>query len=179
MIQDIEKILITREQIQGKVEELGKKISEDYKNKTPLLIGVLKGSVPFVADLMRAIHIHVEFDFMAVSSYGASTTSSGQVKILKDLDYSVEGRDVLIVEDIIDTGLTLNYLMHLLLQRQARSVEIVTFLDKPSGRKIDLVPRYVGYEIPDAFVVGYGLDYIEKYRNFPNVGILKPSIYEK
>lgn len=179
MIQDMEKILITREQIQHKVEKLGKKISEDYKDKTPLLIGVLKGSVPFVADLMREIDIHVEFDFMAVSSYGASTTSSGQVKILKDLDHSVEGRDVLIVEDIIDTGLTLNYLMHLLLQRQARSVEIVTFLDKPSGRKIDLTPKYVGYEIPDAFVVGYGLDYAEKYRNFPSVGVLKPSVYEK
>lgn len=179
MIQDMEKILVTREQIASKVEELGKKISEDYQDKTPLFIGVLKGSVPFVADLMRVVDIHMEFDFMAVSSYGASTISSGQVKILKDLDQSVEGRDILIVEDIIDTGLTLNYLMHLLLQRQARSVEIVTFLDKPSGRKVDLAPKYVGYEIPDGFVVGYGLDYAEKYRNFPHIGILKPSVYEK
>ena len=175
----MEKILVTREQIASKVEELGKKISEDYKDTIPLFIGVLKGSVPFVSDLMRAVDIHMEFDFMAVSSYGSSTKSSGQVKILKDLDQSIEGRDIVIVEDIIDTGLTLNYLMHLLLQRQARSVEIVTFLDKPSGRKVDLTPKYVGYEIPDGFVVGYGLDYAEKYRNFPHIGILKPYVYEK
>ena len=179
MIQDMEQILFTREQIQRKVHELGKQITEDYGSTVPLLIGILKGSVPFVADLMREINIPVEFDFMAVSSYGSMAVSSGQVKILKDLDRSIEGRHVLIVEDIIDTGLTLNYLMQLMHQRQVKSVEIVTFLDKPSGRKVDLIPKYIGYEIPPGFVVGYGLDYAEKYRNFPHIGILKPQIYEK
>lgn len=177
MKQDIEKILITEEEIQEKVKELGKTLTEDYNDRFPLAIGVLKGAMPFMADLLKRIDTYLEIDFMDVSSYGHLTVSSGQVKILKDLDTSVEGRDILIIEDIIDSGLTLSNLVELFRHRKAKSIKIVTLLDKPSGRKADIEADYVGFQVPDAFVVGYGLDYIEKYRNLPYIGVLKPHIY--
>ncbi|MGA8942313.1 MAG: hypoxanthine phosphoribosyltransferase [Thermoactinomyces sp.] len=179
MQQDIAEILITKEQIQKKVEELGRIVSEDYKELNPLCICVLKGAIPFMADLIREMTIPIEVDFMAVSSYGNSTTSSGVVRIIKDLETSIEGRHVLIVEDIIDSGLTLSYLVDLLKGRNAASVKIITMLDKPERRKVDLHPDYCGFTIPDAFVVGYGLDYAEKYRNLPYIGILKKEIYTR
>lgn len=178
MKDDIKEVLISEEEIQGKVHELGKVISEEYRDRFPLVIGVLKGALPFMADLIKRIDIHLEMDFMDVSSYGNNTVSSGEVKIIKDLDTSVEGRDVLIIEDIIDSGLTLDYLVKLFHYRQAKSVKIVTLLDKPEGRKVDLRPDIAGFTVPDAFVVGYGLDYAERYRNLPYIGILKPEIYE-
>ncbi len=177
MKQDIEKVLITEEEIQEKVKELGKTLTEDYRDRFPLAIGVLKGAMPFMADLLKRIDTYLEIDFMDVSSYGHLTVSSGQVKILKDLDTSVEGRDILIIEDIIDSGLTLSNLVELFRHRKAKSIKIVTLLDKPSGRKADIEADYVGFQVPDAFVVGYGLDYIEKYRNLPYIGVLKPHIY--
>lgn len=177
MNQDIEKVLISEEEIQQKLKELGAIITEDYKDTLPLAVGVLKGAMPFMADLLKRVETYLEMDFMAVSSYGNSTTSSGEVKILKDLDTSVEGRDILIVEDIIDSGLTLSYLVDLFKYRKAKSVKIVTLLDKPSGRKVDIEANYVGFNVPNAFVVGYGLDYREQYRNLPYIGVLKPSVY--
>jgi hypoxanthine phosphoribosyltransferase len=177
MHQDMKEILITEEEIQNKVAELGRIISEDYKGLNPLCICVLKGAVPFMADLTRKIEIPLEMDYMAVSSYGSSTKSSGVVRILKDLDMPVEGRHVLIVEDIIDSGLTLSYLVDLLKGRNPASIKIVTLLDKPSRRTVDLKPDYSGFVIPDAFVVGYGLDYSEKYRNLPYIGVLKEEVY--
>ena len=177
MNQDIEKVLISEEEIQQKLKELGAVITEDYKDTLPLAVGVLKGAMPFMADLLKRVDTYLEMDFMAVSSYGHSTTSSGEVKILKDLDTSVEGRDILIVEDIIDSGLTLSYLVDLFKYRKAKSVKIVTLLDKPSGRKIDIEADYVGFDVPNEFVVGYGLDYKEQYRNLPYIGVLKPSVY--
>ncbi|SDY94675.1 hypoxanthine phosphoribosyltransferase [Thermoactinomyces sp. DSM 45891] len=177
MHQDVKEVLISEEKIQSKVKELGKLLSDEYANTLPLCVGILKGAAPFMADLTRAISIPLEMDFMAVSSYGASTKSSGVVRILKDLDSSVEGRDVLIMEDIIDTGLTLSYLIELLKGRNAKSVKVVTLLNKPARRKVDLVPDYCGYEIPDEFVIGYGLDYREIYRNLPYIGILKEEVY--
>ena len=172
---DIEKILITREEIQNRCSELGKELTEIYKEKNPLVVGVLKGAVPFMADIVREMDCHLELDFMDVSSYGNATISSGEVKILKDLDTNVEGRDMLIVEDIIDSGRTLAYLVDLFKYRKAKSVKIVTLLDKPEGRvvKID-----IGFDVPNEFVVGYGLDYAEQYRNLPYVGVLKPSVYQ-
>ncbi|MTH55237.1 hypoxanthine phosphoribosyltransferase [Bacillus mangrovi] len=178
MKQDIEKILVTEEEIQKKVKELGTMLTEEYKDTFPLAIGVLKGALPFMADLLKHIDTYLEMDFMDVSSYGTSTVSSGEVKILKDLDTSVEGRDILIIEDIIDSGLTLSYLVELFRYRKAKSIKIVTLLDKPSGRKADIQADYVGFEVPDAFVVGYGLDYIERYRNLPYIGVLKPRVYQ-
>lgn len=175
---DIKDILITQEQIAEKTAELGKKLTEDYKDKSPLVIGILKGAVPFLADIVREIDAHVEMDFMAVSSYGNATVSSGEVKIVKDLDTNVEGRHILIVEDIIDSGRTLAYLVDLFKYRKAASVKIVTFLDKPEGRVVDIDADYVGFNIPNEFVVGYGLDYAEAYRNLPYVGVLKPAVYE-
>ncbi len=175
---EIEKILITEEQIQEKCREFGAKITEEYEGRFPLVIGVLKGAMPFMGDLMKRIDTHVELDFLDVSSYGEGMVSSGEVKIVKDLDTSVEGRDVIIVEDIIDSGLTLSYLVKLFYYRKAKSVKIVTLLDKPEGRKVDLIPDMVGFNVPNAFVVGYGLDYAERYRNLPYIGILKPEIYE-
>nr|WP_220215044.1 MULTISPECIES: hypoxanthine phosphoribosyltransferase [Thermoactinomyces] len=169
--------MFTKEQIREKVEELGKIISREYKGLNPLCVCVLKGAVPFMADLIREIDIPIEMDFMDVSSYGNSTRSSGVVRIIKDLETSVEGRHVLIVEDIIDSGLTLSYLVEMLKARNAASVKIITMLDKPERRKVDLSPDYCGYTIPDAFVVGYGLDYAEKYRNLPYIGILKEEVY--
>ncbi|MEK3806581.1 hypoxanthine phosphoribosyltransferase [Metabacillus sp. SLBN-84] len=178
MKQDIEKVLITEEEISRKVKDLGAQLTEEYKDRFPLAIGVLKGAMPFMADLLKNIDTYLEMDFMDVSSYGTSTVSSGEVKILKDLDTSVEGRDILIIEDIIDSGLTLSYLVELFRYRKAKTISIVTLLDKPTGRKADIQADYVGFEVPDAFVVGYGLDYIERYRNLPYIGVLKPEIYE-
>jgi len=174
---DIQEILFTEEEIQLKVKELGKQISWDYAGRNLLVICVLKGAFIFMADLVKAIDIPLELDFMAVSSYGVSTKSSGVVKIIKDLDIPVEGRDVIIVEDIIDSGLTLSYLIDVLERRNALSIAIVTLFDKPARRTVDLEPDYKGYTLPDAFVVGYGLDYAEKYRNLPYIGILKEEVY--
>lgn len=174
---DIQEVLYTEQQIQDKVKELGEKISADYEGRNPLVICVLKGAFIFMADLVKRIDIPLEMDFMAVSSYGDSTTSSGVVKIMKDLDVTVEGRDVLIVEDIIDSGLTLTYLVDVLERRNALSVSIVTLFDKPARRTVGLEADYKGFVIPDAFVVGYGLDFAEKYRNLPYVGILKEEVY--
>jgi len=175
---DIEKVLVSEEEIQAKIVELGNQLTIDYKDKFPLAIGVLKGAMPFMADLLKRVDAHLEMDFMDVSSYGNSTVSSGEVKIVKDLNTSVEGRDILIVEDIIDSGLTLSYLKELFIYRKAKSVKIITLLNKPSGRKVDIEADYIGFDVPDAFVVGYGLDYIEKYRNLPYIGVLKPEIYQ-
>ncbi|MCA1032820.1 hypoxanthine phosphoribosyltransferase [Bacillus timonensis] len=177
MNNDIEKVLVSEEQIQEKVKELGKVLTEEYKDRYPLAIGVLKGAMPFMADLLKRVDTYLEMDFMDVSSYGHSRVTTGEVKIIKDLDASVEGRDILIIEDIIDSGLTLSYLVELFRYRKAKSIKIVTLLDKPTGRKADIQADYVGFEVPDEFVVGYGLDYIEKYRNLPYIGVLKPEVY--
>ena len=174
---DIEEVLISEEQLQEKIADLGAQLTEDYQDKFPLLIGVLKGAMPFMTDLMKRMDTYVEIDFMDVSSYGNATVSSGEVKILKDLNTSVEGRDIVIIEDIIDSGLTLSYLVELFKHRKAKSIKIVTLLDKPTGRKVDLKADYVGFDVPDAFVVGYGLDYAERYRNLPYIGVLKKSVY--
>ncbi|MBU8908448.1 hypoxanthine phosphoribosyltransferase [Desertibacillus haloalkaliphilus] len=179
MKEDIKEVLLSEEEIQAKVHELGQQITEEYRDRFPLVIGVLKGAMPFMADLTKRIDTYLEMDFMDVSSYGNETVSSGEVKIIKDLDTSVEGRDLLIIEDIIDSGLTLSYLIELFHYRKAKSVKVVTLLDKPDGRKVDLVPDIAGFTVPDAFVVGYGLDYAERYRNLPYIGVLKPKIYER
>lgn len=177
MQNDIQEILISEEEIQHRIKELGVVLSAEYEGRTPLVICVLKGAFIFMADLVKVITVPVEMDFMAVSSYGASTKSSGVVKIIKDLDVPVEGRDVLIVEDIIDSGLTLSYLIELLRNRNASSISVVTLFDKPAGRTVDLEADYTGFVLPDEFVVGYGLDYAELYRNLPYIGVLKPEIY--
>lgn len=174
---DILEVLLTEEQIQEKTHELGAALSNEYKDKFPLAIGILKGAMPFMSDLMKRVDAYIEMDYMDVSSYGNATVSSGEVKIIKDLNTSVEGRDILIIEDIIDSGMTLSYLVDLFKYRKAKSIKIVTLLDKPTGRKVDLKADYVGFEVPDAFVVGYGLDYAEKYRNLPYVGVLKKEVY--
>ena len=176
---DIQKILISEEQLAAKVAELGAAISRDYEGKKLMILGVLKGSVVFMADLLRHITIPVEMDFMAVSSYGAGVKTTGVVKILKDLDRLIEGYHILVVEDILDSGMTLSYLTELLRDRGPASVRIATLLDKPERRKVDIAPDYVGFTVPDEFVVGYGLDYAELYRNLPYVGILAPHVYEK
>lgn len=178
LMNDIEKVLITKEQIAARCEELGKELQEKFSGKNPLVVGVLKGAVPFMADIIRAMDSHVEIDFMDVSSYGNALVSSGEVKIVKDLDTNVEGRDMLIVEDIIDSGRTLAYLVDLFKYRKANSITIVTLLDKPEGRAVDIEADYVGFDVPNEFVVGYGLDYCERYRNLPYVGVLKPEIYQ-
>ncbi len=175
---DIEKVLITKKQIFDRTIELGRQLTEDYQDKNPLVIGILKGAVPFIADLTSQIDEKLELDFMAVSSYGNATISSGEVKIIKDLDTNVEGRHILIVEDIIDSGRTLAYLVDLFKYRKAASVKIVTLLDKPEGRVVNITADYVGFDVPDEFVVGYGMDYAEHYRNLPYIGILKPKIYQ-
>jgi len=176
---NIQKILIDESQVQNRVQELGQAISDTYANKDLLLVSVLKGSVIFMADLMRAISVPHEVDFMAVSSYGGTeTSSSGVVRIIKDLDIPLEGRNLLIVEDIIDSGHTLNYLMRILRERGPADIRIVTLLDKPSRREVDLHVDWTGFSIPNEFVVGYGLDYAEIYRNLPYIGILKPTVYE-
>ena len=177
MLQDIERVLLSEEQLRQRVRELGEEISKEYAGKEILMIGVLRGAVMFMADLARAITVPVMIDFMAVSSYGTSTSSSGIVRILKDLDEEVAGKHVLIVEDIVDSGLTLSYLVDNIKSRQPASVRICTLLNKPERRKVDLEVNYNGFVVPDEFVVGYGLDYAEKYRNVPFIGILKPAIY--
>ena len=180
MLKDIEKVYYSVETLQDIVADLGKRISEDYKDKNLLLVSVLKGSVVFMADLMRAITIPCEIDFMCVSSYKDGTTSSGAVKIIKDLDINLEGKDVLIVEDILDSGRTLSYLKSILMTRNPRSFKICTLLDKPERRAVpDLFADYSGAEVPDEFVVGYGLDYAEKYRNLPYIGVLKREVYSE
>ena len=176
MRRDIERILISEEEIQNKVSEMGKKISDDFRDKDPLFVGVLKGCFIFMADLMRYVDIRCSMDFMAVSSY-SGTSSTGAVKINKDLSEDIEGRHVIIVEDILDSGVTLSYLKQYLMVRRPASISIATLMDKPARRKADIYADYSCFEIPDAFVVGYGLDYNERYRNLPYIGVLKPEIY--
>ncbi len=177
MKNDILEILISEDEIREKVKELGELITRDYKDKDLLIVGVLKGCVIFLSDLVREIKLPLTMDFMVVSSYGSSTKSSGVVRIVKDLEKDISGKDVLIVEDIVDTGLTLNYLVDYLYSRNAKSVKICTLLEKPDRRIADVKMEYVGFHIPDEFVVGYGLDYAEIYRNLPFVCILKPEVY--
>ena len=174
---DIQEVLVTKEQIRDRIAELASDIDEHYSSKDVLLIGILKGAVPFMADLSRAMLLPTTQDWMAVSSYGSGTVSSGVVRILKDLDTDVKDRDVLIVEDIIDSGLTLSWLTANLKARGAASVEIVTLLRKPDAAKVQISVRWVGFDIPNAFVVGYGLDYDERYRSLDGVGVLAPSVY--
>ena len=176
---DIQSVLISEEALAAKVAEMGQAISRDFAGNKLIVIGVLKGSVVFMSDLIRQITIPVEMDFMAVSSYGAGVKTTGVVKILKDLDRLIEGYDVLVVEDILDSGMTLSYLTELLRDRNPASIHIATLLDKPERRKVEIKPDYVGFTIPDEFVVGYGLDYAELYRSLPYVGILDPKVYTK
>jgi hypoxanthine phosphoribosyltransferase len=178
MKEDIKEVLLTESQIRDKIREIAKQISKDYKDKNPILVGILKGSVIFLSDLMKEIDIPCTMDFMAVSSYGNSTESTGIVKIIKDLDSSIQGENVIIVEDIIDTGVTLSYLRNYLKARNPNSIEIVTLLNKPSRRKVEIIPKYCGFSVPDYFLVGYGLDFAEKYRNLPFVGSLKEEVYK-
>jgi len=172
----VTEILVDEETLRNRVAELGEEISRDYAGRDLLLIGVLKGAVFFMADLMRQLTVPCEIDFMAISSYGASTDSSGVVRILKDLDINIEGREVLVVEDIIDSGLTLSYLMRNLEARQPASLEVCALMTKPDRRQIDVPVRYIGFEIPNRFVIGYGLDFAERYRNLPYVGVLDPEL---
>jgi len=177
--EDIGEILISEHEIQNKVAEMAKEITEEYRGRDLLLVGVLKGAFMLMSDLARHITIPLELDFMAVSSYGSSTKTSGIVRILKDLDLDISGRDVLIVEDIIDSGLTLSYLIKNLRARGPRSLEVCALLSKPEVQKVELDVRYEGFALPPVFVVGYGLDYGERYRNLPYVGTLKPHLYEE
>ena len=177
--EDIEKVVFTEEEIRAKIRELGQRITEDYKDakETIYCVGILKGAVVFYTDLVREIDLPVHFDFMIASSYGNGTSTSGTVKILKDLDYDVEGKHLIIIEDIIDSGTTMNYLMKYFRERKPKSVKLCALLSKPSRRTVDVSIDYCGFEIPDEFIVGYGLDYAEKYRNLPFIGVLKPEIY--
>lgn len=177
MHNDIKEILFSEEQLANKVREMGKAISKDYEGKELVLIGVLKGSVIFMSELMKRIDIPCCIDFMAVSSYGNSTQSSGVVRILKDLDYDIENKHVLIIEDIIDSGITLKYLIEYLKARGTASVDVACLLNKPARTKVKIEAKYLGFEVPDYFLVGYGLDFAEKYRNLPYVGILKEEVY--
>lgn len=174
-----ESVLFTETQIKARIDEIAKQIDSDYEGKSPLLVGVLKGSFIFMSDLMRALTIECTVDFLAVSSYGTKTESSGQVRMLKDIGQNIEGRDVLVIEDILDSGVTLNYIFKLLQARKPSSIKLCTLLDKPSRRKVPVEVEYTGFTVPDVFVVGYGFDYAEKYRNVPYIGILKPSIYAR
>ncbi len=176
MLNDIERVLISQEELEAAVARIGRQISEDFRDKDPIFVGVLKGCFIFMADLMRHVDIKCTMDFMAVSSY-SGTSSTGAVKINKDLGQDIEGRHVIIVEDILDSGVTLSYLKHYLLGRRPASITIATLLDKPARRKADVCADYSCFEVPDAFVVGYGLDYNEHYRNLPYIGVLKPEIY--
>ena len=176
MTNDIERVLISEEEIEAEVTRVGRQITEDFRDKNPIFVGVLKGCFIFMADLMRHVDIKCTMDFMAVSSY-SGTSSTGAVKINKDLGQDIEGRHVIIVEDILDSGVTLSYLKHYLLRRKPASITIATLLDKPARRKSDIVADYSCFEVPDAFVVGYGLDYNEQYRNLPYIGVLKPEVY--
>ena len=175
---DIREVLISSSEIQDKVRKLGERITEDYADESLLLVGILNGSVVVLSDLMRQIELSCEIDFMDVSSYGPGTTSSGVVRILKDLDREVAGRNVLIVEDIVDTGLTLSHLLSLLRSRGTSTLEICTLLSKSSRRKVDLDIKYLGFEVPDEFVVGYGIDYAGSYRNLPEICVLRPEVFE-
>ena len=177
MTEDIKQILISETQIAQRVAEMGAELTERFKGREPLFFGVLKGSFIFMADLLRCVNLDCSMDFMAVSSYGSGTTSSGAVKINKDLNEDIEGRDVIIVEDILDSGVTLTYLCGYLRNRRPASITLVTLLDKPARRRAPLKADMIGFQVPDEFVVGYGLDYDEKYRNLPFVGILKPEVY--
>ncbi|MGI6738903.1 MAG: hypoxanthine phosphoribosyltransferase [Christensenellales bacterium] len=177
LLKDIEHILYSEEVIAEAVDKIAKQITEDYRGKSPVFICILKGASVFFTDLIRKVDLPLSIDFMAISSYGSSTKTSGVVRILKDLDESVEGKDVIIVEDIIDTGLTLSYIKNTLIQRKVNSISIAALLDKPERRKTELEIDYKGLVIPNEFVVGYGLDYDEKYRNLSSIGVLKPSIY--
>ena len=179
MLNDIKEVLISEEEIAKITKELGKRITEEYAGKEVLLVSILKGAVVFMADMMREIDLKCEVDFMVVSSYGKGARTSGNVKIIKDVDIPLTGKDVIIIEDILDSGLTLNYIINMLKERNPNSIEICTLLDKPSGRQAEVYAKYIGREVPDAFVVGYGLDYAERYRNLPFVGILKPEVYTK
>ena len=180
LYKDLDRVLLTREEIAGKVRELGETITRDYQGKAPVLVCILKGASIFFADLIREIDLPMTLDFMAISSYGSATKTSGVVRILKDLDKDVVGKDVIIVEDIVDSGVTLSYLKKILAQRGAKSLKVAALLDKPARRKVpDLQVDYRCFDIPDAFVVGYGLDYDQKYRNLPDIGVLSPRIYEK
>ena len=177
MMPDVKEVLITSREIEDKVREIGARITEDYRGEKPLLIGILRGAVVIMSDLMRHIDLQCELDFMDISSYGTGTSSSGVVRILKDLEEDITDRHVLIVEDIIDTGLTLSYLMRSLQARKPASLEICALLSKPSRRRADLDVRYLGFEVPDEFVVGYGLDYAGAYRNLPDICVLKPEVF--
>jgi len=174
---DVSHVIVTEEQIRERIDELGAMISDDYGDETVLLVAVLRGAALFVADLSRAMTCPVELDFMAVSSYGSSTKSSGVVRIIKDLDETIEDRHVLVVEDILDTGLTLKYLLKNLASRKPRSLEVVTLLNKRGKQRVPIDCKYVGFDIADEFVIGYGLDFAERYRNLPYIGVLKPSVY--
>ena len=176
---DVDSILISEEQIKKRIQELAVKLDKEYEGKRPLMVSLLKGSVMFYADLLRAMSIPVEMDFMAISSYGAGAKSSGEVKLIKDLDRKIEGRDVVIVEDIIDSGYTLSYLKRMLYSRKPASVKICALLDKYARRVVPIEADFKGFDIEDEFVIGYGLDYAERYRNLPYIGILKRSVYEK
>lgn len=178
MINDLKEILINEEEVLAKIKDISKKISDDYKDKNLLLVGILKGSVIFASDIIKNIEIPCEIDFMAVSSYGNSSETSGVVRILKDLDHSIEGKDIIIVEDIVDSGVTLDYLTKYLKTRNVNSVKIAALLSKPSRRKVDINIDYLGFEVPDEFIVGYGLDFAEKYRNLPYVAVLKEEVYK-
>jgi len=175
--EDVEEILLTGDEIAARVADIGAQLAADYAGRTPVLVSVLKGSIVFLADLIRAMDVPLNVDLMEVSSYGSATESSGQVRILKDLSSSIEGRDVVVVEDIIDTGLTLNYLLRYLAERHPASVRVCCLLDKPARRLAEIEIDYRGFTIPDRFVIGYGLDYDERYRNLPYVGVLRASIY--
>ncbi|NLY90536.1 MAG: hypoxanthine phosphoribosyltransferase [Firmicutes bacterium] len=177
-VKELAEILLTPEQIAARVQELGAQITKDYQGKNLVVIGILKGALPFMADLIRQIKVPLRYDLMAVSSYGASTKTSGAVQILKDIEMGLEGEDVLVVEDIIDTGLTLNYLLRNLQARHPASLKVCTLLDKPSRREVEITPEYNGFVIPDRFVVGYGLDYAERFRELPMIGVLKPEVYQ-
>jgi hypoxanthine phosphoribosyltransferase len=177
MMSDIKEVLISEEQIQAKVKELAEQLSRDYRGKNPVLVGVLNGAFVFLADLTRRLDLECTIDFVAWSSYGKDTSSSGIFRIMKDLETNVESRHVLIIEDIIDTGLTLHYLLDTIRARKPASVKVVALLDKPSRRRIEAKADYLGFQVPDAFVVGYGLDFAQSYRNLPFIGILKPEIY--
>lgn len=179
MRRDIQEVLFTEAELNERISELGEQITADYEGKSLIVVGILKGSNIFTSDLVRKVNLPLKMDFMAVSSYGNATESTGVVKILKDLDRDIEGEHVLIVEDIVDSGLTLKYLKDILLTRNPASVKVCTLLDKPARRKENIKPDYLGYEVPDEFIVGYGIDYAERYRNLPYVGILKREVYEK
>lgn len=178
MNNDIAEVLVSEEQIDEIAKRLGKQLTDDYKDKFPIVVGLLKGCIPFMGRLITEMDCHVELEFMDVSSYHGGITSSGDIQIKKDLTVPVQDRHVIIAEDIVDTGKTIRVVMDLLLYRGAKSVSVVTLLDKPAGRVVSLDPEYIGVTIPNKFVVGYGLDYNEKYRNLPYVGVLKPEVYE-